>query len=206
MADLLTTEEYKIRAGITGTTKDAQIAALIPAASVAIRTYTGRDFGAAEVTEDRSFLYNGRGILNIDEAREINSVSVAGQTLAEPSYLVQPHEGPPYTWLELPRRGVSPEMGFTYNLDVWIREHGQHAYEVVVNADWGVASVPADVQMAAVWTVAAMMQSPSGGGPLASESVAEVARAYAIQSQQGDPQAIPPRARELLDPYRVINL
>lgn len=205
-AGLLTLAEYKARAGVSGTSKDVQIDALIPAASQAIRTYTGREFGADEVTEDREFLYNGRGVLDIDDARAINTVSIAGQSLAEPSYLVMPHDGPPYTWLELPRRGVSPEMGFTYNLDTFIRERGQHAYEVVVNADWGVSAVPADVKMAAVWTVASMMQNPAAEGALTSESVAEVARAYASKAAQGEPTAVPPRARELLDPYRVLNI
>ena len=206
MSDLLTLADYKSIAGVTGTSKDTQIAAVIPAASQAIRSYTDRDFGSAEATEDRDYLYDWSGFLNIDDASAVNSVQLAGSTLGSNVYLAQPAGGPVYTWIELPQRGLSPEMGFTYNLDVFLRERGTQAVTVTVNADWGWPVVPADVKLAAVWTVSEFMREASPSGAVASESVAEVARSYALAQAQGKPEAIPGRAREVLDQYRKLNL
>jgi hypothetical protein len=206
MADLLTTTEYKTLTGTTGTSKDAQITALIPAASLAVLNYTDRDFASTEVTEDRDYLYDWSGFLKIDDCSAVNSVSLAGSTLGASTYLVQPFGGDVFTWIELPSRGLSPEMGFTYNLDVFLRERGRQAVAVTVNADWGWPDVPDDVKMATAWTVGAMMQNPAAAGQLSAESVAEVARSYALQAAQGTPEGIPARARELLDQYRRINL
>lgn len=206
MPDLLTLNEYKTFAAVTGTSKDAQISAVIPAASLAIQNYTDRDFAASEVTEDREYMYDWGGFLKIDDCSAVNSVSLAGSTLPATSYSVQPFGADVFAWIELPSRGLSPEMGFTYNLDVFLRERGRQSAVVTVNADWGWPIVPNDVKMAAVWTVAAMLQNPGSSGQLSAESVAEVARSYALQAAQGTPEGIPARARELLDQYRRINL
>lgn len=206
MADLLTLADYKTIAGITGSTQDTQITAVIPAASQAIRSYTDRDFASTEVTEDRDYLYDWSGFLSIDDASAVNSVSLAGSTLGTNAWLAQPAGGPIYTWIELPQRGLSPEMGFTYNLDVFLRERGTQAVTVTVNADWGWPDVPADVKLAAVWTVSEFLRESSPSGAVASESVAEVARSYALAQAQGRPESIPVRAREVLDQYRKLNL
>ncbi len=206
MAELLTLAEYKSLAGVTGTSKDAQITAVLPAVSIAIRAYTDRDFASAEVTEDRDFLYDWSGFLNIDDASAVNSVKLAGTALGANTYVVQPSRGPVYTWIELPSRGLSPEMGFTYNLDVFLRERTPAGVTVTVNADWGWPDVPEDVKLAATWTASEFMRSASPEGAVASESVAEVARSYAIAQAQGRPEGIPARAREVLDQYRTLNL
>lgn len=207
MAELLTLADYKAIAGVTGTSKDAQIAAVIPAVSQAIRSYTDRDFGSAEVTEDRDYLYDWSGFLNIDDCSAVNSVSLQGSTLGSSLYVVQPARGAVYTWIELPSRGVSPEMGFTYNLDVFLADRNpRQAATVTVNADWGWPDVPSDVKLAAAWTVGEFMRNPAVSGQVTSESVAEVARSYALQAAQGTPEGIPARAREILDQYRTLNI
>jgi hypothetical protein len=204
MADLITLAEYKTAIGESGTEHDARFNLAIQAASAAIRTWTDRDFGADSVTEDRTFRYAGRGWLDIDDCSEVNSVTLMGGIIPSTTYLVQP-QTPPYTWIELPTYDtLSGEMGFTYNLDTFLRRLTQpRTLECIVNADWGYTPVPADVKQAAIWTTAAMAQSPDTAGQITGESVAEVNRSYAV-AQLTKQESIPARAQEILDQYRRV--
>lgn len=203
MADIISTADYKAAVGITGTSQDTEIGLAVTRATAAIRSYTGRQFGAAAVSETRTFPYNGSGILEIDDAASIASVSwvnAPGGT----NWEARPYT-PPYTWLYVwpLGRGGSAEMGFTRNEDNLLEGaawNGAQA-KAQVTASWGYPTVPDDVKQAAVFTVGSWLDSDRGG-ELAGESIAAYSVQYAVQAAITDfANAIPAKARALLDPY-----
>lgn len=219
---LITLAEFKLRVGLPAAVspQDAAYQAALDDASTAVLNYSDRDFGAAQVTEDRDYAYDGSGVLSVDDAAAINTVTFVNAAALPAVAWRAKREGPAsvpvYSWLELPvfdwgnaaplSLGV---MGFLQNLDRFIaRPGGFPELTTTVNADWGWPVIPDDVKRAIAWTAFAFYQtSPTGGaaGEVASESVAEVARSY-FAEQQGQeaegPEPIPARARALLDSYR----
>lgn len=203
-------EDYKLAIGETDAANDDAHQAALTAAEVAVLNWTDRDFDSDPVTEDRTYWYNGGGVLEIDDASAVSACSFSPWEARR--------DGPvavtAYSWLRLPSldtRNVSGEMGFTRNLDLFIqRLTGRDDIEVTVTATWGwPGDVPADVIRATIWTAAAFEAvTPSGGGLasgiIQSESVAEVARQYAtandINLLEGD--ALPGKAAAILWQYR----
>lgn len=217
---LVTLDKYKRAIRETGTANDQLHQDALDAASEAILNYSDRDFGAPLVTEDRTWAYDGSGILNIDDANTVNSVTFQGSAALAGDTWRAKKEGPAsvvvFSYLELPVidwGSSSPqslgEMGFLQNLDRFIAQPGGfRELTTTVNAEWGWPTVPNDVQQATIWTAYDWEQNaPTGGsgGELASESVAEVTKSYFanLQQQQGTPapDAIPPRARAIIDAY-----
>src|SRR5688572_26007891 len=98
MADLLTLTEFKNYAGIslTDTEHDTQINKMLAAASLAIRNFTDRSFETTTVTEERVFEYDGSGFLDIDDAVDVDSVSLA--------FTIGPDQvlDPTYQWRAMP--------------------------------------------------------------------------------------------------------
>lgn len=219
--DLVTLEEYKEAIKETSSANDDRHADAIAAASVALLNYADRDFGAPRVTETRSFLYDGSGVLQIDDAEAVTSVTLspALAPLAAPAWRAR-KEGPDsvvvYSWLELPevdlrsRSSSMGAMGFTQNLDRLLSAGGLPELSVSVAGTWGWPAVPADIQQAVIWTAHYFEQNtPSAGqaGGVASKSVAEVAESYFsdVQSQQApEPEALPSAARAIVDSYRRV--
>lgn len=210
---MLTLAEFKIAKGESTdpSPNDDRYRAAIAAASALARKWTDRDFGIETITEARTYRYNGSGILEIDDASVINSVAwVNGATLPASSWYAMPHRAAQndeaYTWLELPRLRLSGggEMGFTRNEDTFLADRGRYAVDLTVNADWGWPVVPADVRRAVVWIAGAMAEREvaAGGGQLTSESIAEVARAWASEGVEGAGEAIPQAAQKVLDLYK----
>ena len=195
-----------------------QLAAL-EAASQAILNYTDRDFGnAAEDDEDRVYQYNGRGLLEIDDASIINSVTFASQLLPNAQWRAG-FEGPShvgmYDYVELPTfSSLSGEMGFMYNLDAFLTQGaGVRTINVTVNADWGWPDVPEDVKRGLLWTAASFQSDITTlpAGALTARSVAEVSESYAVQAaiqrQTTDgEEALPTRARGILAPYKRMTM
>jgi hypothetical protein len=208
MAEFLTRAEYKTWAGIDDTDKDDQIDQLIPAAAIAIKNYTDRDFERDEVTEAREYLYDGSGVLEIDDAKNITEVRVVQTNLviAADTYQAQTQTGK-ITWLELPDRAgrfaTSPEMGFERNLDrLWWTVSAEPKIRVTATFGWADAEVPQDIKLAAMWAIQAWLSSSGpGGGGLEAESIATFSRNWDIPSTGNEP-ALPGRSRDLLDPYR----
>jgi hypothetical protein len=222
MADLLTLNEYKTYAGIplSDTTNDTQLTAMIGAASNSIRNYTDRSFDTTLITETRQFEYDGGGYLDIDDATTVSGVSftypLPGTTdvVLDASYQwrAMPYGGPVYHYVVVPTGyyGVSPEMGFMFNLDVVARERRLQTPPplVKVTATWGWPSIPEDVKMATLWTLddwGAGVAGPSNPG-VVSESIEGYAVSYG--SRQGAREAllmaVPNRAKELLSMYQKI--
>jgi hypothetical protein len=195
----------------TNTRDDARYSALIPLASLAIRSYTERDFGAPLVTEERTFEYDGSGYLDIDDATEITGVKFVVPRSTDV-------EVPEDAWVPMPRRrddspvfyylwvasgqGFSPEMGFLYNLDRWVAEHGPGVTGLAkVTGTWGWPDVPGDVQLATIWTAQSWKDKPTQN--LTAEAIEGYSRAWGSRSGgAGITLAIPNEARDLLENYR----
>src|SRR5688572_18214295 len=130
MPDLITLAEYKAFQGIqTGDTRnDAQISALLPAASRAVRTYTSRQFEVnTGIATTRTFQHDGSEMLDIDDCTSVTSLSTDGgvpgnsYALASDQWMAMPQDDSDVFYYILiyggPFMGMSGEMGFTRNLD-----------------------------------------------------------------------------------------
>jgi hypothetical protein len=201
-ADLITLQSLKDAIGIpySDVGRDVRLEQAIKNASSAIRTYTDRDFGTLPETATRTFAYDGSGTLEIDDCAvgSITAIAVAGTTISSTQYLAQPdRRSPVHYWLLLGASGgVSPEMGFERGLDYY---NPTQTTTVSVTADWGWPVVPDDVQQAAIYTAAAMAESPK---PYVSQQY----ESYSVQLPAPMADAIPQRAKALLDPYQRLRL
>lgn len=212
MANVITQAEAKERLGITGTDKDATITALLPGISRMIERYTGREFTlVAGAASDRTYWYAGGGILEIGDCTSVVSVTVEGHLLSEDEWIAQPQDAlePVYYWLELaPVRQMSPEMGFTWNLDrFWPRYRaGRRQAQVTVNATWGYPSggIPEDIKLAAAWLVSEGLDRAPHGSGVSAESIAEYSISFA--QGQGAQAALPSRVTDVLDSWRRTNI
>jgi hypothetical protein len=223
MADLITLSEFRTAQGVdpTDTRNDDRWEQMITYASDAVLSYTERDFGSVNINETRTFAYDGSGYLDIDDAATITSVvftyPYGGQTITLDTndWQARPQrrdDAPVYYYLVLPGYigGFgSPEMGFTYNLDVYAAEHGNWALPqtVSVTGNWGWPIVPPAVKQAVIWTVQEWFDRPSGES-LTSESIEGWSRAWGSRST-GTTAAglgIPDRARDLLAAYAKIEV
>lgn len=221
MADLITLSRFKAAQGTFPNPdlpdpKDSQFSAAIAAASALIRSYTGMEFntvsGSAAATT-RQYEYDGSGWLDIGEAQDITEVTQHGNYLGAASWTISPYQWAAFPlntsvkrWLRMPSTvyGISPEMGFTYNLDTLASKYGEDWPSIVsVTARWGWPSIPPDVQQAVVWTAQTMIDS--GRGDYQSETIASYSRTKAYASVVAD-DPIPGKARAALQPYIVPNI
>lgn len=215
MADLLTLSEYKSLQGIqtADTRNDAQISALLPAASRAIRTFTGRSFEVTTgVASPRVFQYDGEDLLDIDDCETVTSVTtdagIPGQTYTLDSiewtampqsdsvvyYYLLLHGGPYY--------GMSPEMGFERNLDNY-EWHGKQPL-LTITATWGWPAIPDDVKLATALTVGELVTSPGHSEGVTAEAIEGWSRSWGARSGMAAALAVPNRARDLLVGYQRI--
>lgn len=222
MADLITLAEYRVAAGYdsTNTRDDAKISQWIPYASQAIRAFTERDFGSANVTEERTFSYDGSGYLDIDDAAVITQLKFVYPGAVEvlipaDDWSAQPtmrDDSPVFQYIIMPAyvgyAAGDPEMGFTRNLDVYARERRQWGIPstVKVTATWGWPVVPGDVKMAAIWTVMEWLSRPTGEA-VTSEAIEGWSRSWGGRgAAAAAAMAIPSRSRDILVNYAKVNL
>lgn len=191
--------------------KDAQYSAAIVAASDLIRSYTSMNFDLFDELADpepRVFEYDGSGYLDIDEATTV--VSVTHQAGYEGAQIVtiSPFQWGAYPlnasvkyWLQLPQDlglyGMSPEMGFTYNLDTLFYKYQTRPSLVTVTANWGWPMIPEDIQQATVWTAMSIAETSK---PYTSESIEGYSR---TRGAADDGEALPERAKAALAPYLI---
>jgi hypothetical protein len=217
MANLITIEQYKAMQGIQSadTRNDAQITALLAAASRAVRLYTGRNFEVnTGISTTRSFQYDGEGMLDIDDCTAVSSLSTdagaPGQTYnlnadewtsmpqddSDVFYYVLIHGGPYF--------GGSPEMGFERNLDQYPYSSRKSPL-VSVTATWGWPVIPEDVQLATAMTVNELVGTPGHTEGITSEAIEGWSRSWAGRAAGGVASlAIPNRARDMLVGYQRI--
>lgn len=215
---LLTLSEYKalMGIGVTDTRDDVQISALLETASVAVETYTGRDFdqtnGAATT---RTYLYDGSGFLDVDDCSAVTAVSVvypnaATFVLDGSEYSAMPDRGSVVYYLVIHSAigagGGSPEMGFQWNLDNYHRPGGTKQPSVSVTAVWGWPSVPVDVKLATSLTISELISAANSGRGegLSAEAIEGWSRSYGSRSAAAPALAIPNRARDLLAAYQRV--
>lgn len=219
--DLITLAEYRslMGIGVQDERKDPQISALIPAASRAVRSYTGRTFELASgAVSDREFQYDESGILDVDDCTAITHIEtdagVVGNTypLDSSQWTAMPQDDSAVFYYVIfhggPYFGGSPEMGFKSNFD-------QYPYAafikplVRVTATWGWDAIPEDVKLATAFTTAEFLGSPSSGGQsegLTSEAIEGFSRAWGNRSGAQIALAVPNRARDLLVSYQRFNV
>ncbi len=212
MADtpILTKEQYKRYANIvpSETGYDTQIDEMIEMVTAAIRSLTDRDFGAEPVLTTRTYDYTGGGVVNIDDASSIVSVSLDGNGLVDGDFVAQPRNDAVQFYLELfvqpGYANQSPEMLFTRNVNgsVYGMSRTRAQSTVEVEALFGWADVPKDVTMAALLMVQSALELPAD--EVQSESIAEYSYAQADSSVDFD--RWPRKAADLLRPYRRINM
>ncbi len=218
MADLITRTEYKALQGIqpADTRRDAQIDALLPAASRAVRSYTGRNFDVSGGTATtRTFQHDGSEMLDIDDAVTVVSLAtdagVPGQLydLTSDQWVAMPQDDSDVYYYILvlggPYFGVSPEMGFERNLD----RYDLHVRNplISVTATWGWPEIPADVKLATAITISEFLGAQSSGGGsegLTAEAIEGWSRAWGARGGGAMALAIPNRARDLLVNYQRI--
>lgn len=210
MADLITLEQLKIAEGIqagdTDEARDKRYEQAIKGASAAIRKYADRAFGIEAKAGTRTYEYDGSGYVDIDDAMTVTEVTFIFGTLETPLssfyWRPEPQEGPPYSYLTIPHwAGIySPEMGFTYNLDVISKDRGWPGLIPLVKVvgEFGWPEVPSDVQQACIITAGALSEKPTAH---ASERIASYSWAQSIRGDLTDVTAIPARAMDLLEPY-----
>lgn len=177
------------------------LALLINAASTAIARYTGRQFAPTETAAPKLFRYDGGGVLRLRpyEARSVSSIvlgtdlpvtsqrTLLAQTATQAAeYRLEPRQKTllgTYTWLVLPT--------------VRLSESGEQlGSQVTVVGDWGVGSVPADVEFACLRAVAHWYRNPEG---FLARRLGELDVADEADADEG----LPLRSRLLLHPYRV---
>lgn len=210
---------YKSLMGIqtSDTRDDPQITALLSPASKAVETYTGRNFALSSgLSTTRTYLYDGSGILDIDDCTAITNVSVNIPNVAP--YSMQPEE-----WTAMPDTGIvtyylvlhggvspfgiSPEMGFERNLDQYPATRFK-ASTVAITAQWGWPEIPEDVKLAVALTIKQFVSSAGGGSAegLTAEAIEGFSRSWGARSGATGVAslAVPNRARDLLSTYQRI--
>lgn len=215
MPDLLTLAEYKALQGIQAgdTRNDVQISALLPAASRAVRTYTGRQFEVnLGVATTRTFQHDGSEMLDIDDCTAITTITtdggVPGNThdLASDQWVAMPQDDSDVFYYVIlyggPYLGMSPEMGFTRNLDTYEMLRARMPM-VSVTATWGWPAIPGDVKLAAAITVGELVSAPGKSEGLSAEAIEGWSRQWGSRLGMTS-MAIPNRARDLLVNYQRI--
>lgn len=207
--NLITLDEYKTAESITSSQFDEQIEQIIPQISVAIRRLTDRDFGAPAVTSTRTYEYRGGGVVDIDDCSSISAVVLDGRTLVDGiDYRAQrERSGGPYFYLDIYVAALdgtsSPEMGFTRNEDTYSGPRATRRNSTItVTGEFGWNPVPEDVKLAAIEMIRTVADLPKDD--LQSESMSEYSYSNVVDPYR--PHDWPPRAVELLRPYRRINV
>jgi hypothetical protein len=206
---------YKALLGIdpTNTSDDAQITALLDAASRAVETFTGRKFNVASGGATvKSYIYDGSGFLDIDDCTGITQVEVVipnaqNYTLTSDEYTAMPGGGEVFYYIIMHGGagvyGVSPEMGFERNLDQYPMVMFKQP-TVNVTATWGWSAVPTDVKLATALTIQQFVSGEGGGNAegLSAEAIEGWSRSWGGRSGTAPMLAIPNRARDLLAFYQ----
>lgn len=212
---IITLAEYKAFQGIqTGDTRnDAQVTALLAAASRAVRSYTGRNFDVTTgIATSRTFQHDGSEMLDIDDCTAVTSLAtdagVPGQsyTLNTNEWTAMPQDGGDVFYYVLIHGGPyfagSPEMGFKNNLDQY--EFSGRMPMLTVTATWGWAAIPDDVKLATALTLGELTASPGHSEGVSAEAIEGWSRSWGAKAGGAQALAIPNRARDLLVNYQRI--
>ncbi len=159
---------------------DEKVDEWISAAEKIIDQETNRDFtpGTEGTGSERLFDGDGTSILQIGEALAVNSVTLSpeGTPLDEDQYFLYPANATVKTSIRM--RYLTFPVGLQ---------------NIVIDADWGIEQVPADIRHAATVLVAGIINAAwpeQGGTRIASMSVGRYSVSYTNESQKNDLNAI----------------
>jgi hypothetical protein len=217
--------EYVLRDATDGS-QDAMLRRLINAYSSAVYAYTRREWLPQTTAASRRFQYSGGGFLSLEpyELRNLTSVTmytdlptasqrvlVAGSSTVQSEYRLHPPnrtaEGT-YQWITMPQAafGTSSQGIPSY----WNNPYpygpvGRTApldFEVTVLGDWGIGSVPSDVELAVLIAAKDAYENPTA---YASGTIGGLQFAEEVDASTG-PEArarnLPIESRALLTPYK----
>ena len=175
------------------TGEDDLIQQLITRASKTIMTWTQREFAPATASAARSFAYSGGGLLSLApyDLRSVTTIQFdtdtsSPTTLATTDYALRPLNTAygTYDLLRVPNFTVADQPD----------KIGAERVVTITGA-WGFASVPADVEQAAIITVADWLRADASA----------FTRSFNVEAGQFEyPRGIPDKARAILSPYRRI--
>lgn len=205
---IITRDQYKTYAGIVGNQQDTRIDLLLPGVQKAIEDYTERTFTTTATSGSLDYIYDGSGVLEIDDAQSVTSITFQNPSFTLPTgtYVLHKQNGV-YSWIELaqrPQYPMSPEMGFSFNLDkLWWRTPvtGEPTVTVAGSFGWTQEQLDAlgNLKQAAYWTLEAWLRQ--GSEDLEAEAIASYSRSWNIASPD-ESYGIPPKARDLLNDFR----
>jgi hypothetical protein len=203
---ILTLDEYNTRRELTeaSTERDEATSAAIAAAEDAVLQHTGRDFTQPAGAETRSYVYDGSGILEVDDFTNATAVTIDGAAQSG-GWTAGPREGNTFYWIDFGGvRRESPEMGFMRNLDTLAARTGRYRSTVNVTAEFGwPGDAPASVKQAVVWLVDEMRKSTGNQGDVQAEAIADLNYVY---QRINEHSSMPARVLALLEPFRRISL
>lgn len=214
---MMTLAEYKAAIGktIDPDPSDPKITFALASASSLIRNYTGLSFevtGPSPMATTRRYEYDGSGYLDIDECQAITGLSAESGysglsspviTLTSDDWSAYPLNGPVKTWIRLGIGGgfgISPAMGFNYNLDTLYDRYTIKPNIISVTGSWGWAEIPDDVKQAVIWTVSSLTETER---PYTQESIENYSRTRGGADAE---EPIPLRAQAVLQSYIIPRL
>lgn len=177
---------------------DDLLTLLINGYSDAITRYCERQFKPAETPATKVFGYAGRGYLSLApyDLRAVTSFVVGGidltdETLAVTEYLLEPQSKTPeltYLWVRLKARTLWPTLG---------------DFKVTITGNWGMTSVPDDVETACLSAVADGYRNPEGAG---SRTLGELDYQEAVEVAEAVSRNLSPDVRGMLSPFVRVSL
>lgn len=203
MTPILALADYKTLRGITGTARDAELQIGLDGAEDAVMRYTGRDFTAAETTQTKTYPYNGSGILTVEDAVTVTSLTIDGVAVAPELYFLG-GPGPPYSLIELDAFPFgSPVMGFRRNLDTLMPRLPRTGRAAVTGTFGWPGQAPGSVRMAVAYLVDEFAPEEAGD---ASGVQAKSIESYSVvyqpaEADQEGSDRLPPRVEQLLAPF-----
>lgn len=176
----------KRRMGIpdSTTSQDVDVDRALSSASSAINLVTGRQFGRANVVSARQF-YAGRSGIDVDDIYDLAGLTVDGNALAVDTWTAEPLNGIKngvYGW---PTERLSSRYG-THPIYQFAQWPGRL---VTVEALWGWAEVPADIEQACLMLAADQLKSADA--PFGVAGFGD----YVVRVRAN------PKVAELLNPY-----
>lgn len=207
-------------------TQDDMLTLLINAYTGAVFAYTRREWLPETNGDSRKFTFTGGGFLSLEpfELRNLTSITmytdmptadqrvlVAGTSTVQGEFRLHPPnrtaEGT-YQWITLPQSayGVS-SFGSPayYNNPYPYGPVGRTApldFEVTVVGDWGVGTVPDDVELAVLIAIKDAYENPSGYASGIEGGLSFTESQDAITGPESRARNLPIEARALLTPYK----
>lgn len=217
--------EYVLRNPTDGS-QDFQFRRLINSYSKAIYRYTRREWLPATAGAARKFAYSGAGFLSLApyEARTVTAVTLftdmptanqrtlnVGSSTVESEFRLGPRgkttEGT-YLWIDIATRLLG--LGaFSYLPNVyapfWTVIGRDAGYEVTVTGDWGVGSVPTDVELALLVAIKDAYENPTGYAAGTEGGLQFVEQVESDTGPDARARNLPVESRALLIPYKRSN-